>query len=245
MSADPVPDVDDVSTLIPYYEKTPTVIGAPAIGQVAFTPVMYLEHRPKVADPVRSDPFTHTQADVTIRPMDDKSDFRPKRRLPIKALNLGETEELIVSRAKQRPCLILAATSAININSLPAGRQRNQALNAFPRSYCLAPIMSVGTAEKPTAFGPVMTARIKCMMYPEFIFAPQSGMVLTIPGIVRLDGLFWSHLKVCTELQALSVTNEVLGLCWNQLRILAGEKPSAEYSELRELLLAFLPADCK
>jgi len=233
--------VDDLSALVGYYDNKRKPSASPEIGQVVFTPVLNTERRPYIADAQRSDPHTHRSADMAIRPMDDAIDFRKKQRLPIAALHLGETEELVVARAKQRPCLVLAKSGGIDANTLPEGAQRNKALNAFGDIYCLAPIYSISSANKATSFGPVMSARIKCMMYPEFIYVPPSGLILKVPGIIRLDRLFWSHLFAASEPQPLFISNEILGVCWNQLKILTGESASGEFLEMRDLMLSCLP----
>jgi hypothetical protein len=244
MAADALAGVDDISTLVAYYDHKRKPSASPEIGQIVFTPVLNTERRPYVADAQRSDPHTHRSAELTIRPMNDAADFRKKQRLPIAALNLGETEELVVARAKQRPCLVLARSDGIDSMTLPEGVQRNKALNAFGDIYCLAPIYSASTGDKSTSFGPVMTARIKCMMYPEFVFAPQSGLIIDTHSVIRLDRIFWSHVFAASEPQPLFVTNEILGICWNQLKILTEEPASGEYMELRELMLSCLPAEC-
>lgn len=237
--------VEDISSLITFYDNKRKAGAKPETGQIVFTPVPNTERRHHVAEACRADQFGHRTADLNIRLMDDKTDFRPKQRLPIKALSLGENEELVVARAKMRPCLVIAASPGVDAGTLPEGQQRNKALNAFGTIYCLAPIYSVSTANKPTSFGPVMTARIKCMMYPEFVYAPQSGGILQVPGVIRLDRIFWSHLIACSEPQPLFVTSDILGTCWNQLRILFGETATKEFQELRELLLSCLPDHCR
>lgn len=243
--AEPYASVEDISVLIDYYDNGRKPSASPEVGQVVFTPVMNTERRHHVADSQRSDPHDHRTAQLTIRLMDDSIDFRCKKdRLPIAALQLGETEELVVTRAKQRPCLVIAKADGIDASSLPEGAQRNKALNAFGSIYCLAPIYSISTAKKPTSFGPVMTARIKCAMYPEFVYAPQSGLILVVPGVIRLDRIFWSHLIASTDPQPLFLSKGILGVCWNQLKVLSGEAPSKEYSDLRDTLLTCLPAEC-
>ncbi len=238
--------VDDISAIIPFYDNERRPGPSPEVGQIVFAPVLATDSRPNCADAVRSDPQGHRSADLIIRPLDASVDFRGKSaRLPIKALYLGENEELIVSRAKKRPCLILAKSDGVNANTIPKGRQRDKALNAFHGTYCLAPIYSVSTAEKARSFGPVMTARAKCLMYPEFVYVPQSGMIIKAPGVLRLDRLFWSHLAACCDSENLFVSKEILGICSQQMQILAGESPANEYGELRAMMLAFLPENCK
>ncbi|TCS72158.1 hypothetical protein EDC61_10673 [Sulfuritortus calidifontis] len=90
-----------------------------------------------------------------------------------------------------------------------------------------------------------MTARVKCMMYMEFVYVPQSGLIIRNPSVIRLDRMFWSHLLGASEPQSLFLTPEILGICWNQIRILSGDTPEEDYVSMRELLLMDLPEECK
>lgn len=236
--------VCDISDLFDYYDKSRKGGSTPDIGQIVFTPVTHNDRKPpQIADAKRSDPHSHTKADIVIRSINDKVDFRGKPdRLPLYAMSLQQTEELLVVRAKKRPCVVLARTDGVNHKTLPAGQQ-GMALNAFGEAYLMAPIYSVSTAAKARSFGPVMTARVRCMMYPQFVYVPQSGLTIKDHGVIRLDRTFWSHLLGASEPQNLFLTTDTLGICWNQIRMLSGEAPDTNYIELRELLLAYLPTD--
>ena len=239
-------EAQDLTYLFTYYDSSRKLSSAPEIGQVVFTPVTNMDKKPQIADAKRSNPETHAKAEIVVRPADDKIDFLGKPgRLPIYAISLGETEEIIMTRAKKRPCVILAKTDGVNHQTLPSGPQQNKALNAFNTAYLLAPIYSVSTPDKARSFGPVMTARIRGMMYPEFVFVPQSGGVIKHNGVIRLDRTFWSHMNGASQPQPLFLSNEILGVCWNQIRILSNEQPDDEYLELRDILLEYLPEDCK
>lgn len=205
----------DISELLTFYDSTRKPTEQPQIGQLVFTPVTYLVHRPKIAEAQRVD--SHSQ--------------------------LAQTEELVVSRAKKRPALVLAKTNGVDKNTLPAGVQRNKTGTAFEPLYLVAPIYSISTAAEPTAFGPVLSARTKCLMYPEFLYVPEATPNLEYPGILRLDHCFWSHLHACTMLKPLFVSASIMEVCWQQLRILAGEQASENYREIRELLMSTLPSE--
>lgn len=238
--------IEDISLLVQYYDTDRKSVTKYEVGQIVLAPVSFTDRRHHVYDIKRLDSTSHTQVKYQFRLLDDNQDFRKKPdRLPIAALSLGETEELLAIRAKKRPCLILAKVEGVNPNTLPEGVQRKKALNGFDNSYLLAPIYSVSTGHKETQFGPVMTARIKCMMYPEFIYAPQNSPTLAVPGVIRLDRAFWTHLIACSESTTTYLSNEMMGICWTQLKIILGDQPSEEYSELRDLLLSELPGECK
>jgi hypothetical protein len=216
------------------------------ICQVVFTPVHFTDRRPHIIDAARSDSIGHRAADLDVRLLDERRDFKHKDRLPIKALHLGSTEELLAIRAKKRPCLIIGASDGVDWKSLPVGVQQNKAMNSFDRVYLLAPLYSVSTVQEPSSFGPVMTVRIKHMMYPEFVYAPRSGGIVNQDSVIRLDRVFWTQLTAVSDPQDLFVSRDVMGICWNQIAILGGNAPAdADFSELRELMLQDLPTEYK
>lgn len=239
--------VEDISLLVKYYDINRKAVEKFEVGQIVFTPVAFTEKRHNLYDVRRSDATAHDSVSFKFRALDDTLDFRKKAdRLPIKALALGETEELLAVKAKMRPCLVVARLDRLgDINTLPDGVQRNKALNSFNAIYLLAPIYSISHGSKVTIFGPVMTARIKCMMYPEFIYAPQNPPLFLTPKIIRLDSMFWGHLIACTEPCTTYLSKEMMAICWAQIKMISGEQPSQDYSDLRELLLSALPAECK
>lgn len=238
--------VDDISSLIDYYDKNRKASKNVEVGQIVFTPVTFSDKRPHIFDINRESSISHNSAKHTIRLLNEKMDFKKKAdRLPIHALSLGETEELFALKAKMRPCLVLAKIDGIDISSLPEGPQKNKALNAFNENYLLAPIYSVSNGFKTTMFGPIMTARIKCMMYPEFVYAPAYKDVFKEPGVIRLDRMFWGHMIGCSEPIDAFLSKEMMGICWSQISVIAGQASAEEYAELRGLLLEFLPDSCK
>lgn len=236
---------DDLSSLVTYYDTSRKSSSNIEVGQIVYTPVVYENRRQNVIEVQRSDSTSHNRTTHIFRPLVDETDFRKKDRLPIAALSLGETEELLAIRAKQRPCLVIAKIDGVHPSTLPEGTQRNKALNAFDGMYLLAPIFSVSNGFKETCFGSVMTARVRCMMYPEFVYAPPIKPALDVGGVIRLDRFFWSHLVACTEPYDIFATQEILGVCWSQIQIMNGTKPSDEYIELRDILLSYLPKECR
>jgi hypothetical protein len=47
-----------------------------------------------------------------------------RNRLPIKKLDLGETEELLIAKAKKRPAVILASACVGDLETLPDTQKR-------------------------------------------------------------------------------------------------------------------------
>jgi hypothetical protein len=216
------------------------------VGQIVYAPVSDTNPRHKVADVVRSNATAHDSAELRFRPVDDNTDFRQKPgRLPLAALQLGDTEELLVTKGKQRPCLVLAMSDGVPTSTLPEGAQRNKGQHAFHAVYCVAPLFSCSTGTKATAFGPVMAARIKCLMYPEFVYLTKKEPALDCDSVARLDRIFWTHLQCATRPQNVFASDSLMEIAWNQLRVMAREQPSDTYSELRELMIDVLPKECR
>lgn len=90
-----------------------------------------------------------------------------------------------------------------------------------------------------------MAARIKCLMYPEFLYVTKREPTLDCDGIARLDRVFWTHLQCATRPHDAFASDSLLELAWDQLRIMAGDRPSGTYTELRELMLDILPTECR
>lgn len=215
-------------------------------GQIIYCPVLFQDRRPLIADITRADGIEHKKADVTIRKYQEAVDFKGKDRLPVAALeNLGEKCEAIISIGKVRPCLLIGNAGEVNPNLLPKGWQRRKALNAFDSQYLLAPIYSVATQYDLGAFGPVITARIRAAMYPEFLFLPQHEPALPNNSICRLDRMFLSPLLCAAKHRDLWLHEDAMNFLNEQLFWMLGKDPEEEFMETRQLLLNDLPDEAK
>lgn len=215
-------------------------------GQIIYCPVSFQDRKPLIADITRADGIEHKKADITIRKYQEAVDFKGKSRLPVAALgNLGDKCEAIISIGKVRPCLLIGKVGEVNPNLLPAGWQRNKALNAFDSQYLIAPIYSVASVYEPGAFGPIITARIRAAMYPEFLFLPQNDPALPNNSICRLDRMFLSPLLCATRHRDLWLHADAMNFLNEQLFWMLGKDPEEEFMETRQLLLDDLPDEAK
>jgi hypothetical protein len=136
----------------------------------------------------RADPQEHFATKFQIRDMNPNIDFKVKSRLPMKALALRDTEELMIQRAKLRPAIIvaLAVTQYPDVAKVlrPLGLEHLQ-------HACIvtAPLFGVQTAEHSGGFPPIMVARIRGLMYRQFFFCPQTNSPLSSDSVARLDRL--------------------------------------------------------
>ncbi len=219
----------------PFYATTGQENG---VGQIIYCPVTFQDRTPLIADITRADGREHKKADFKIRKYQEAVDFKGKNRLPVAALsNLENKCEAIISIGKVRPCLIIGKVGQVNPNLLPVGWQRNKALNAFDPQYLLAPVYSVASVHEPSAFGPIITARIKAAMYSEFMFLPKNEPALPNDSICRFDRIFLSPLTSAVRHRDLWLHGDAMNFLNQQLFWMLGQEPEKEFLELRELLL--------
>jgi hypothetical protein len=105
------------------------------------------------------------------------TDFRSKHRLPIKLLNLRDTEELIAHREKRRLAIIVGADYTI-FTDLEAVLKKRGQRHLQEQSVLIAPMYGVESQDHfggPPAF---MMARVKALMYRQFFYCPPHASPL-------------------------------------------------------------------
>jgi hypothetical protein len=193
-------------------------------------------------DVERADPQEHYATKFSIRNMTD-GDFKKKTRLPIKALSLRETEDLVIHRAKRRPVVIVSGENTIfdDVNTLllQIGRKHLQ-----EESLIVAPLYSVESGDHEGGFPPVMVARIRALMYKQFFFCPKGNSPLTSDSITcRLQTIIPNYPAYIPEPYSLST--EVLGVLMAMLQSLFGAKEEPEFEALKALVFESLPDEAK
>ncbi len=115
-------------------------------------------------------------------------DFKKKDRLPVKLLNLGNTEELIAQRAKKRMAIVVSTDSTVHddLQGLLKSRAQKHLQHKF---ITVAPLYGVEGPEHPGGFPPVLVARIKALLYRQFFYCPSNASPKVHEAIVRLDRL--------------------------------------------------------
>lgn len=235
-----------IQLIDPFYVMLPsdTFRRATVVGQFCWVPVTHLDPIPRLLDVERADPQEHFATKFSIRNMTDK-DFKKKTRLPIKALSLRETEELVIHRAKRRPAIIISGENTIfdDVNELlqQIGRKHLQ-----QDSLIIAPLYSIESGDHEGGFPPVMVARIRALMYKQFFFCPKENSPLTADSIIRLDRLqtvIPNYPAFSPE--PISLSPDALGVLMAMLRSLFGAKEEPEYKALKELVFEALPDEAK
>lgn len=226
-----------------YYE---TDAGAPPqIGSIFWVPTPEVAEVPRLLEVHRSTPEEHEITDFEFVEIADRH-FKPNSRLPIKRLNLEDTQELLVTRAKKRPCVILARAHITpdGIAAIADKEQLRQAKHLQKPIHLVAPMYGCATYAESRSFGPILTARVKALSYPHlFYMSPlNSKDAGRDPGsILRLDHTFPTHLGRGSETAGLKVIDEVMEIILGQLQIVCGLPPSEILVAVKELVKECLP----
>lgn len=225
------------------YEKANGI----GVGHFVWCPVPHLEEVPRILEVERASSEAHYASKFRIVQLDGNH-FKEKRKLPIKSLSLQDTEELLISKAKKRPCVVVAchntAFKDATVTTELRGRKHLQ-----DDSMILAPIYGTATLEDENGFPPKMVARIRVFLYNQFFYLPKACPKNRISfgkeGIVRLDRLFPAAPNRGVSPMDMRLSGEPLALFMAQLRERLGAPVHENLQTVREILLDTLPEDCR
>lgn len=217
----------------------------PDIGSVYWVPTPEVSEVPLILQVKRASPEEHEIIDFEFVQVGSQH-FKSGTRLPIKRLNLGDTEELMVAKAKKRPCVVLGRgfLAPEQIASLPKGEQQKLAKHLERIVYLVAPMYGCSTYYKQNAFGPVLTARVKALWYQHLCYMPDfNGQE---PGsILRLDHVFATHLGRGSEPAGKKVKEDVFQIVQAQFLVTCGLPPDDLLLAAKDLVNGCLPAELR
>ena len=213
------------------------------VGHFVWCPVPHLEEVPRILEVERASSEAHYATKFEIVQVGGDH-FKRKSKLPIKALALGETEELLISKAKNRPCIVVSAqTTIFEDETITSELRRRRHLQ--DNSMILAPLYGLATPDDPKGFPPIMVARIKTFLYSQFFYLPRSCPKTKVSigkeSIVRLDRLFAASPSRGVTAINKKLSEEPLSLLLAVLVERLGGKEDENLSVVRELLFEQLP----
>ena len=140
-------------------------------GTLLWCPVGNLEEVPRVLDVDRASPADHKATTFRVVQV-DADHFKERQKLPVHGLRLGNTEEILITKAKRRPCVILSClnTRFQDQRVLDEVRLKRHLQDC---AMTVAPIYSIATPDDTSGFQPIMTARIRALMYNQFFYLPK------------------------------------------------------------------------
>jgi hypothetical protein len=213
------------------------------VGHLVWAPVPHLEEVPRILEVERAGSTEHFASKFSIVQIRD-THFRRKQKLPIKLLSLGETEELLISKAKKRPCVVVCAENTkFEDDKLKAEIGRRRHLQ--DQSMLLAPVYGTASNEMLDGFPPIMTARIRALLYAQFFYLPErcpkTKIALPREGIVRFDRIFAATPNRGLSPMDIRIAKEPLALLLAVLRERLGGAKDENLGLVRELLRELLP----
>jgi hypothetical protein len=214
------------------------------IGQLCWIPAPHLNKIPMILEVERADPREVYATKFRVRNLLE-TDFKQKAKLPIKSLNLRETEELIVSKAKKRPAIVICNSTTIydDITKLLKGLGR---LHLQEECLIAVPIYNIETDEHRGGFPPIMVSRIKALMYSQFFYCPPLLKAGLSGGVARLDRLQMviPTSRAVYDPLPISLSDEALAVLTAMIRAFFGseEKDLIDY---KEILIESLPPEAK
>lgn len=230
-----------------FYE--PDSSPTPEIGSVYWVPTSEVTEVINILQVKRATPQEHQITDFEF--VEINSDhFKSTDRLPVKRLNLGDSQELVVTKAKKRPCVVLgkATIPPSQIESISDGAQRRQAKHLKRSLYLVAPFYSCAKYSENSTFGPILTARVKALMYPHLCYmAPLNpNETASNPGsIIRLDQVFPTSLGRGTEKADLKVVEDLMEIILGQFQVVSDLPEVEALTVARELVKDCLPEEVK
>ena len=181
----------------------------PVIGQICWAPILHVDIIPRIFEVERHHRREHEYVNYVIRNMKE-SDFKGKGKLPLKLLSLREGQEAIISGASKRPCILLHYGETIFPDMEPILKSMGRTHLQRKNNMLLLPLCGVQDDRGHLGgFPPVMVARIRAMLYDQFLFFPKDKNALLNDSIGRIDSLqvLVNHHPVC-DFTSYKITDE-------------------------------------
>ena len=216
----------------------------PVIGQICLAPILHIDKIPRIFDVERHHPREHEFVNYSIRNM-AFGDFTGRNRLPLKLLKLRERQEAIIHGASKRPCVLLHYGETVYEDLrrvlVQMGRPHLQRKN----NMLLLPLYGVqDDKEHLGGFPPVMVARIRAMLYDQFLFFPSDGKAIHKDSIARFDDLqvLVNQSPAC-DFTGYKVTDELFSVIIGMLKRWFNLEVDREFDALVEICNDACPKD--
>jgi hypothetical protein len=184
-------------------------------GRLIWTSVPYTEMKPYRLVPIgRGDsPRQHSAADFRIETFRVGDPPQGIASLPVAALPIREGEDLIVSRAKRRPALVISTGGPPIPPELRRGASRWQSAPAI----LVAPYYGAKRGPTRGGWSEPFVDRIRRAEYPQYLWDILPLGAADEPSILRLDNLMavgadsanWMTEPWCLSSEALGLLDEV------------------------------------
>lgn len=239
-----------VQIIDPFYTELPedTYLRVPTAGQLCTVVSTHPNNIPMVMDVERAAPTEHFATRFSLRNMRGE-DFKVKQRLPIHTLNLRDTEELLVQKAKLRPAIV-AATARTHFSDVAAVLRRLRRHHLQDHAILVVPVFGIEAPQHSGGFVPLMVARIRCLMYDQFFYCPGGSRPIVEPGVARLDRLHPLLWEASPGVRSpgyipsrIALSPDALQVLHGMLRRYFGSRDEPDLDTVRALALEALPPE--
>lgn len=217
----------------PYFTASDNIVPSP--GDLFLVPTPEYEEIPRILDVHRNGPTEHDAVTFSIVEYSPRVHYRSRERLPIHRLNLGDTQELLISRSKCRPCVVMASSVIDTTAISELGRQGERLAKHLTKTkHLVAPTYGVATMDRPNAYLPKLVDRIDRLEYPHLACLPDQNdhSPYQARSIVRLDHTFPSHLGRGIQPLGIRLADEPWAVLQEQFKVMLGKEPSEQLLEL-------------
>jgi len=204
-----------------FYEPIPGKLSYtnPVVGQICWAPILHIDTIPRIFEVERHHPKQHEYVKYKIRNM-KTHDFTGKGKLPVKLLNLRERQEVLIHGASRRPCVLIHYGETNYTDIEPLLRRMGKSHLQRKNNILLLPLYGVQNDKGHLGgFPPVMVARIRAMLYDQFLFFPSHAKALTMDSIGRFDSLqvLVNHHPAC-DFTEYKVTDDMFAVIIGMLK---------------------------
>jgi hypothetical protein len=218
-----------------------------SLGHMVWCPVPHLEEVPRILEVERESSERHYASKFEIVQLSAEH-FKAKSKLPIKALALHNTEELLISKAKKRPCVVICCSNT-HFDDAVAVQETKGRKHLQDNSVILAPLYGTASPDDDRGFPPIMVARIRVFLYNQFFYFPKSCLKSKLGidkvGVARLDRIFSASPSRGVTPMNLKLSAEPLALLLAVVQERFGGSSNKHLETVRELLAESLPEKCR
>ena len=213
------------------------------LGQIAWVPTLFLDSNMTIIEAERADRSDHRNARLKFNRLNSNHFQRNNENiLPIPNIRLLSHEELMVFKAKKRPCVFIGKADFYlteeQQKKLTGGRKHH-----LTKDYIFVPLYSTHKDDELKGFAAEFIERIKYFKYSHFIYMPDcklKNLETSYPlkeGIARLDRLFITNPVVPNVSPAdVKMTDDYFKILMFHLREYFFQETAQELNELRECL---------
>ncbi len=213
-------------------------------GQIAWVPTPFIDSNMTVLGAERASREDHNNTKLVFNRL-NSSHFKSKNeeQLPTPNIKLLPNEELMVFKAKKRPCIFVGKADLQEMSDGEHKKITGGKKHHYTKDYIFVPLYSTNKNDELKGFASEFVERIKYFNYSHFVYMPDckvKGLDTDFPpkeGIARLDRVFVTNPVVPNVTPTdVKLTDEYLKIFMFHLKEYLFNETDPLLTELRECL---------